>query len=787
MDVEQAIKKLKFEQEKGIEHRFCCRVIMVKNIAQYVDLLAHLRLLPRAELVAASDVFDGDDILPCYENLASSLYDGRWLILPGVSEYLRFFSADEVESRRFDKLWGHTWPANSRGRIIIPLWGCEGEWNDKSLHFMDKTTRTDEVYFDCTETCDKEQHLNVTVLSADFKKYKNQLQKYNEIVIDGLRDWYEYWSNPSTDMTDYVLITSRINFIRPINGHVSVHAIKDILAFMRENMHGGNMLTVERCPKEAQDCLFEKALEGMSIDVAVMSCLNIETFSAIDVMSKWSVFTDGKKQLVKLWYYLHPDGSYLSYVMIESKGIFDIEKNILHNIFKVNVKHPDWVEESQELIKAMKLGIDDDYLEEVEKIPSYKEKLKYLSGITTKEKICLLKIAGKFMRESESTLSLRTQLKSIYPALCAYLDETIYDEELKRYMKLYKTYKLSNTLPDDEQMYFANIQIEDYDFRYAAIHDALNEQSIVLWIDALGVEWLSLLIWSLNKSTYGKVKNVSVTRANIPTETKFNEQWKQMNVPYDKSLNYLDKLAHNGVIDDTNYYSCVEEQIEFVSSKISEKVHALLKKYYRVIITGDHGTSRLAARIFHTREGISLRNGKPFSHGRYGLIANDSYQANMPGIQISAKDDKGNIYVVFRNYDHFKLGGFAAGNDDDNAIYGEIHGGATPEEVLVPVVVFERKEVLPLSAEWVENPVKVFMRKAKCRIRFNQPVNSLQVKSGTNVALTSASSDKEEWLVEFTGIKSGLHHVSVVADERIATINDLIIRSALSNDDGDLP
>lgn len=787
MTVEQVIENLRLEQEKGLEHRFCCRAIMVKNIVQYIDLLDHLRKLPYAEVVPASYLFDGNDILPCYENLTSSLYYGKWLILPGVSEYLRFFSVDEGESRRFDKLWGHTWPANNKGRIIIPLWGCEGEWHDKSLHFMDKIIRADEVYFDCTDDDDAEQHLNVSVLSADFRNYKNQLMDSNKLVIDGLRAWYEYWSNPSADLTEYVLITSRINFIQSINGHISVRTIKDTLSFMQENMHGGNIMTVECCPEEAQECLFEKALEGLSVDVAIMSCLNIEKFSAIDVMSKWGVFTDGKKQLTKLWYHLHPDDSYLSSVMIGSKSIFDVEKNILHSIFKVNMKHPYWIEESRELIKTMKLEIDEDYLEELAQIPSYEEQLKYLSGTTAKERSCILKIAGKIMRESERKFDFRTEFESVYPALCAYLDETIYDEELKRYMTLYKTYKLSNTLPDDEQMYFANMQIENYGFRYAAIHDVLNEQSIVLWIDALGVEWLPLLIWSLNKSDCGKIQHVFVTQANLPTETKFNEQWKQMKVSYDKSLNRLDKLAHNGVIDDSNYYSCVEKQIEFVSNAIKEKVHSLLKEYKRVIITGDHGTSRLAARIFHKKEGVPFKNGKPLSHGRYGLVTNGEYQINILSTQISAKDEKGNSYVVFKNYDHFKLGGFAAGADDDNATYGEIHGGATPEEVLVPVVVFDSNNVLPLLAEWLDNPVKIFMKKAKCRIRFNQPVNNLQVKLGTNDALTSLSTDKKEWLVEFLDIKSGMHHVSVVADGRFVSIDDLVIKSALSNDGGDLP
>ena len=792
MTILQTVESLRMEQEKGVEHRFCCRVIMVTNIQQYIALLENLLKIPQAEMISASYLFDDEaDILPRYENLTSSIYEGKWLILPGVSEYLRFFSSDEAESHRFDNLWGYTWPANNKGRIIIPLWGCLGEWHDKSLHFMDKINRADELYFDCTNSDDKEQHLDVKVLSSDFRKYKKELIDSHSRVIDGLRAWYEYWSNPTADMTEYMLITSRLNSIRETNGNVSVRIIKDTLSFIRVNMGDGNILTVESCPEEAQECLFNKALQGMTVDAAINSCLNIENFSPINVMSQWNVFNTGKKQLVKLWYHIHPDSSYLSYVMSKSKNVFEVEKTILYSIFDVNDTPPMWIDECQALIKSMQIKIDDEYLKKVEKITPYEDQIKFLSSATSKERKYLLQLAGKMMKEANGSVSCCKIFESTYPALASYMDGAIYDEELSRYMKLYKKYKLSNTLPDDETLYFANMQIESYDFRFAALDIALREvlpeQAIVLWIDALGAEWLPLLYDSLNHSDLGKIKRISVTRANLPTETKFNKQWKQMNVPYDKSLNRLDKLAHNGVIDDSNYYACIEEQIDFVTNKIKEKVHDLLKTYRRVIITGDHGTSRLAARFFHKREGISLKNGKPLSHGRYALMENELHQTKLTDVQIAAKDDKNNAYIVFKNYDHFKLGGNAAGTDDEQAICGEIHGGATPEEVLVPVVVFDSNEELPISVYWAENPVKISMKKVRCHLHFNQPILDLKVYAGINNALTNPQETTKEWLVEFDGIKAGKHQIKIVADGKFIPIEELIVKSAISNDDGDLP
>lgn len=57
-------------------------------------------------------------------------------------------------------------------------------------------------------------------------------------------------------------------------------------------------------------------------------------------------------------------------------------------------------------------------------------------------------------------------------------------------------------------------------------------------------------------------------------------------MPYEK-LDKLDKLAHKGVVDEPDYYTCIEEQLTFFH-KVLDKVNELLNNYQRVIITGDH-------------------------------------------------------------------------------------------------------------------------------------------------------------------------------------------------------
>lgn len=223
------------------------------------------------------------------------------------------------------------------------------------------------------------------------------------------------------------------------------------------------------------------------------------------------------------------------------------------------------------------------------------------------------------------------------------------------------------------------------------------------------------------------MKKVSIVQATLPTETCYNDQWKNIDAPY-KKLDKLDKLAHKGVIDDPDYYSCIEQQLAFVAS-IGKQVSALVEHHHRVIITGDHGSSRLAARFFHSRDGIVPPKGATvYSHGRYCELGTES-SPDVPNTTLTKGSDE-KRYICFSNYDHFRQPGFAAGADDDNAIYGEVHGGATPEEMLVPVIVVDSKREVPLTASWVKDSVKISMRKAILEIKFSRAISQLIVKVG---------------------------------------------------------
>ena len=714
MKLQESISALKAEKTNKVTSRFPCRVLLLHSREDYCDAVSSLR----------------------------SLCD-------------RSVSSDELFS--------------SAGRIIIPLWNGDSLWYDTSLGLSTDERQKDFVYSISDYEAVSEQ-MNITVFSSAFEEYINQLSgKYT--LIFGLREWYDRMLSETQIPTDYYLLTKQARSVSQAMGDITIRPIKTTYEFIRENLQDGFELKEEVCSEEMLSELFDESLKNSSIRDAILHRFNIVTFDGVAVMAKWSGFSKGKRQLLRLWYRLNPDNSYLCHCF-EKYGLGEMEEHILLDIFDVMQFHNEWVAEYQQLIKVLNLKKNETYFEKLSIIPTYEERLAFLTGDTREERIYILRMVGQWLKQDAAQVCASKMLKLRYPLLQAYLglmpDElgSVYNE----YISEYKAHKLANTLPESDERFFRGIEPDSLPFRYSVINQKITDSTVMLWIDGLGFEYLSLLLDKLVQSEDGTVVSCTLTQALLPTETEFNEQWKQMSVPYEK-LNKLDKLAHKGVVDEPDYYTCIEEQIAFFN-RVSDKANELLKNYQRVIITGDHGTSRLAARFFHTRKGLPVfKDATPLSHGRYCSI-----KTKPVGVYEDLKettDSSGQHYLVFTSYNHFSLSGFAAGKDDDNVIYGEVHGGASPEEMIVPVVVFDSKVSLPLNVKWSydKSEAKLKRKVAKAAIEFSKEIKTLEVKAGTVEAEVCDTGDGKTWTLSFEKITPGAYNLIIVADGKIVNID----------------
>lgn len=481
MKLQDCINTLKAEKANKVTSRFPCRVLLLHSREDYCNAVSSLKTLcDRA--VPSDELFSSADVMPAYDKLLETIKSNEWVWLPGVSEYLRLFYKSEQRTERFAKLWHSMVDASSTGRIVIPLWNCDSLWYDTSLGLRTDERQKDFVFSISDHEATSGQ-MNITVFSSAFEEYINQLSgKYT--LIFGLREWYDRMLNETQIPTDYYLLTKQARSVSQIVGDVTIRPIKTPYEFIRENLQDGFELKEEACSEEMLGELFDESLKNSTIRDAILHRFNIVTFDGVGVMAKWASFSKGKQQLLRLWYQLNPDNSYLCHCF-EKYGLEAIEEHILLEIFDVLQFHNEWVAEYLQLIQVLNLKKNETYFTKLNTIPTYGERLAFLTGDTREERICILRMVGQWLRQDAAQVYASDELKSSYPLLKAYLGlmpvelGSVYNE----YISEYKAHKLSNTLPESDERFFRGIEPDFLPFRYSVINQNITDSTVMLWID----------------------------------------------------------------------------------------------------------------------------------------------------------------------------------------------------------------------------------------------------------------------------------------------------------------
>jgi len=339
---------------------------------------------------------------------------------------------------------------------------------------------------------------------------------------------------------------------------------------------------------------------------------------------------------------------------------------------------------------------------------------------------------------------------------------------VEEYYAWYRKHKLMNSLPEHSEERLQALPLSCFDTRFSALKKFEKKHAFLLWVDGMGAEWLPVLCERIEKwiSSLGELDSSSAVRAILPTETMYNNRWDEVGLEHYK-INSLDDLAHKGMPDDKNYFSCIAHQLEKIDDVAKGAVEKL-KNYDYVIVTADHGTSRLAALAFHDISGITAPSGTAVrSYGRYCEILDSKKSSLSPGGSYPDRVLEKEKFIVFTTYNHYVQPGNAAGkNDDVHATVGEVHGGGTPEEVLVPVVVLKRKEPIKINFVLQEREVYRVGDEVSLKVVANKPISRLKAYALDFSAQVSSSEDGKTWRLSFRGLPPGVHALILNVDGR---------------------
>ena len=310
-----------------------------------------------------------------------------------------------------------------------------------------------------------------------------------------------------------------------------------------------------------------------------------------------------------------------------------------------------------------------------------RDALYYLTDLHRLEKELILECIADYSG-SFSYDELRSVLQHVYPDLYAYLMPYKFNAALlNQYFEDYKFCKLENRITPE---FYSLVEEQAVKREYNLLLPARSEKiesvdmsgAFAYFIDAMGVEFLGYIS---EKSKQKKLlPKITVCRSELPSITSRNKEFLDVFAEHNvqcKSIKQIDDIKHHGAenftLENSPYPTHLIRELEIIDHVLDLiKLDLAKGKYTKAILVSDHGASRLVVLKNQLIDGEFDAKG---THcGR--VCAYTEQTGSMPMIVQAGENDE---YAVVANYERFKPG---------RLMGVEVHGGATLEEVTVPII-----------------------------------------------------------------------------------------------------
>lgn len=730
----------------GEKRRFNVRVVFTNNLYSYFSLVNGLEELADEILHLSDEKFcSGADVIPNIKKVAAYIKETphKNLLITSIGEYLRF--AESVEKRNQYLLSIINHQAQSGKRVWMPIF-CGKDIFQRVVGDLSEERFYDALY-----------ELEEDVVDFEAFAFSDSFSNNADITnINGLRAWFALWDDKKV-VSGMRFSTGKTNIIKPTDGTYSIHVIQSPFEFISSNLRTPNVKLCEALGTNIQWgrlAAYSIKSKGSCEDI-ITRALNLVEFDAEQILSSWHNMGENGgfgRWLFWLWYKLDlaKTEDYISYAVKKAETYYDIqqviENEIIHCIGKVSFDL--WIEQRQNALRSMSISdLSDEFWNNFNAITDERAKLKILTANSHAERTQIISIVSTALQNGRSIHDFKSILMDKYPELYVYLNETNYinDASLSSYVRAYKQYKIMDVYDASISEMALNCDVFSFDTRGQLLNaQKFKGNSYYLWVDGMGLEWIDLLLKNVKLlNPEAPMPTVSVGMASMPTITSVNMEKADPDTVSEK-FDALDSLSHIKDKSDCNYYSIIDKQFILIK-QISEMIAKLLIAYPEkdIVVTADHGMSRMAAKAFHEKEGVKApNNSEVCSLGRYCTLPEGSL------IYDYANTYKEDGTLAYRTHAHFKISGYAP---------GEIHGGATPEEWLVPVIVYSRsgcgKTAKKPTAKYklVTNSCNLnFCGEAEIQIETQGEVTTVEVEVD-NVRYKALCSGDNKWMVAIPG------------------------------------
>jgi hypothetical protein len=687
--VEALISEIKTDRSSNdiLKNRYAVRFIMLDNFNVFQKL--------SLQLAAANvNTFGLETLLSCdnkdcwitQDELKNCIrqIDSCTIVSP-FSEIVRFYN-EEKFTTFFNEIALLENPQDKLNRrIYIPLIGLESRF----IKFLSSFGRIEESAPIWAVKTGISQPVTIYLTpSADSTKGYSFPKLYRG--LETMYDWLLFWKTKAP--TEKIICSSlpiNVNYkysqpdnifnIKPIET-----AFEFITQFLNIQIDIEYKASDEYFWIQLLSLIDRKKGNAFSFKSFVKEHFNVHKLIIKDLLNKWisTDTTEFDRWLLK-HYYLQfiADNEYLNSIILDcvDYSALRLFRKIALSIF-VDANSQSQIQERNTLLN---LFLQQYKLPESD-LSKMKELILDIAKTDANKAISLC--SGRFDFEKElfigwnkvGKLSL-TELQKRYPDFAAYMNDLKLNSWANTYIQAYKKAKIEDRYTDEIKNIVAEKNANENSFyvwynsnEFELSKELLAKETVdkIYWIDGLGVEYLSLIKEIISKSSFQI--EMKIAKTGIPSSTEHNSFENVI------KIDDLDKFIHNGQY---KYPDSICKEIDIVKDIFNKILTQSAKT--TIAIVSDHGLTALS-RLVDSKKYAS----KASHEGRY--IKLDSEETIEDTDYIRHKNGTDNFKVALT---HASL---------NTKPVREVHGGCTPEEILVPFILISNKKAVRAVEKAVE-------------------------------------------------------------------------------------
>jgi len=575
-------------------------------------------------------------------------------------------------------------------RVYIPIVGLEGK--------MSKFCNDSQIFIWYFKSQDRQLNYNLIMTDGTVYGVEKLSEKYT--VVQNMQEWLKVWRDKNAKQQ--IISTSKSLFANAVfaqpDNAFSFCVCNNVFEFLGK----GLLLDFGAISYNAADEIHWQRL-ATEIDISNFnfekffnSYFHIDDLADYKVFLKtWFVCKDDFEKWLLIIYYDSKfcQQGYICKAAKEIKNFTNSEffTSIALTIFDIDNPENHLKEREVCLQEAahrnIKLSEDVQHtlrtkLENLAHSVGFPLAIRYFSQLTNIEKtLAIIWFSEGFI--------VKDNVLPFFPELYYYLGKTIGSSQqwVIDYFDEYKKSKIENKYNSQiaciiNEKNASEVSFNSWYQSFKTTKTVLNSRTdieVFYWIDGLGIDWIPYIKYLLDhKVSEGIYLNeVYIARAQYPTTTSINKQsLLEISKGELKKKGDLDSHAHKVT---NNYPAYIIEEIEIIKTAI----HDITAEYNgkKIAIVSDHGLTALSQFC----DGLNMAGVESDHHGRIAI--RNSGNCVSSNEYVICEDKK--TMCVLR---HNSLCG--------KVPYGQsIHGGCTPEEVLVPVIIISsQKEALNWTA-----------------------------------------------------------------------------------------